>query len=153
MSVVPTPFPQPHLMLGFLLNRLASEFRTRTDAALKPFGISPRALGLLLTVAQKETLSQVEIARRLGFDRTTMSQLVEDLRQADWIGRETQKSDRRSHVLSLTSAGARRLTEASAAAKAVEKDLMRMFSSDDAEDFKQRLALMLASLEGGDGFM
>lgn len=130
--------------LGHLLNRTGVLLRDRVGEALRPFGITPRAFGLLLEVGRGDGHGQVELARRLGFDRTTMSQLVEELRSLGWIQRDTLEEDRRVNTLCLTARGQQRLRDAIAAAAAVEREFAACLDARAVEDLRAALQALLA---------
>ncbi|HEY0188014.1 MAG TPA: hypothetical protein VGC67_11040 [Cellulomonas sp.] len=50
-----------------------------TTRALAPFGIDPRALGVLRVVASRGPTSQHDVAEQLGVDRTTMVAIPDTL--------------------------------------------------------------------------
>lgn len=118
-SGVGDPGP-PEAVLGFLLNQLGVVIGERTARELAPLGMSPRTLGLLLALAEQPGASQTELGRRLRIDRTTMSQLVDDLTRAKLVSRTSLAYDRRSNQLALTAKGSKALQQGSARARKVE---------------------------------
>lgn len=130
--------------LGHLLNRSAGLLRERVGRALDSFGITPRAFGLLLEIGRREGHSQAELARRLGFDRTTMSQLVEELRAQGWIEREALEEDRRVNALCLTPRGEKRLHEAIEAADAIELEFASCLDADAIAALRRALQKVVA---------
>lgn len=46
-------------------------------------------------------LTQAELARRLGLDKSTVSRLVAGLEARDWISRQPSPDDRRAHLVEL----------------------------------------------------
>lgn len=110
----------PEALLGFLLNQLGGVVRERTARELQPLGMSPRTLGLFLALAKQPGASQTELGRRLRIDRTTMSQLIDDLTRAKLVSRTSLANDRRSNQLALTAKGSKALQQGSARARAVE---------------------------------
>lgn len=113
----------PEVLLGFLLNQLGGVLRERTARMLEPLGMSPRSLGLLLALADNPGASQIHLVRRLRIDRTTMSQLVEDLTRAKLVKRTSLAADRRNNQLALTAKGFRTVQRGAARALEVEQGL------------------------------
>lgn len=110
----------PEVLLGFLLNQLGALVRTRTAQVLEPLGMSPRTLGILLALAEQPGASQTELCRRLRLDRTTMSQLIDDLTRAKLVRRTSPAHDRRSNQLAMTAKGSKALQQGYGRARQVE---------------------------------
>ncbi len=129
----------PEALLGFLLNQLGGVVGERTTGVLKPLGLSPRSLGLLLALGEQPGASQTELGRRLRIDRTTMSQLVDDLTRAKLVSRTSMPVDRRTNQIALTPKGSKALRQGSARAREIEAALT-------AEMDSSQLALLKATL-------
>lgn len=139
----------PESMLGFLLNQLAGAMRAETADALSPLGVTPRGLGLLLAVHEQPGISQTALRARLRIDRTTMSQLVDDLTEAGLLNRGVAAGDRRSSHLELTAAGLRTLHRGHAVAVEVERTFTADVEAGLLADVKKTLASILARTPGG----
>jgi hypothetical protein len=73
--------------------------------ALAPYGIDGRELAVLNAIADKASLSQQEVARGLGIDRTTMVAMVDALERKGLVRRNPHPADRRKNTVELTAAG------------------------------------------------
>ncbi len=135
----------PESVLGFLLNQAAGVVRERTAAALAPLGITPRSLGVLLALHERPGVSQTELRARLRIDRTTTSQLIDDLTKRRLIKRAVAPGDRRNHQLNLTAGGVRTLRLGSEVAHRVESEFTSGLSDDHLAAFKATLAQLLES--------
>ncbi len=142
----PPPFTSipPSGWLGHLLMRAGGRVRERTDAALLPLGLSGRTLGVLSLIDRQPGLRQVLISSHMGFDRTSTSQLIDDLTRAGLVERATDEQDRRSHALRLTAEGRNRLAQATVAGILAERDVTAELSDGELDQLKQSLARMLA---------
>jgi DNA-binding MarR family transcriptional regulator len=129
--------------LGFLLNTLGERLRVQTYAALEPFGLAARDLGALEAVAAFGPMSQVELGRNIGMDRTSVVQLVDRLQAAGWWVRAQSPTDRRVHLLQLTPEGALRLESARKIAADAERDFAREMSEADLSRLKAQLRRLL----------
>ena len=72
---------------------------------LEPLGLSPRAWGVLSTLAESGPLTQIELATTMAIDRTAMVYLLDDLEQRKLVERVRSPQDRRAFMIHLTPAG------------------------------------------------
>lgn len=90
--------------LPHLLRRAHFEAEARFVDVYGP-EITSRQLALLVSVAQHGPLSQAEVARRIGLDANTCSDLVRRAVQRGWLLRRADPADARARVLELSVAG------------------------------------------------
>lgn len=136
----------PETALGFLLSQAGAIVRNRTAAALAPLDLHPRVFGVLLLIGHQPGVTQTEASQRLRIDRTTMSQLVNDLSDRKLIKQAVSPDDRRNRRLELTAQGGRTLRRAVDAAERVEQEVTAGLSRDDSTALKSTLAELLRSL-------
>ena len=72
---------------------------------LAPLGLSPRAWGVLSTLAESGPLTQIELATTMAIDRTAMVYLLDDLEQRALVERVRSPQDRRAFLIHLTPGG------------------------------------------------
>src|SRR5918998_3416667 len=104
-TVTSGPFPDDDLRRALQrLVRLGSllEPHSRNHAGLQMSLSEMMALGELADV---ESMSQQELGRLLGLEKSTVSRLVAGLQHRGWVGRQRDPSNRRFSPLQLTSAG------------------------------------------------
>jgi DNA-binding MarR family transcriptional regulator len=94
-----------------LLLRVASETRRAADRAFASSGSSCDQVQALVTLADRR-LSVSDLARELGLERNSASQLVERLVQRGLTSRDRSDVDRRQVILELTPLGRQTLDEA-----------------------------------------
>ncbi len=99
----PTPLES---RLGYLLKHAQLRLTRALAEALAPFGIDGHELAVLVVLAGAEPLSQIEVAARLGVDRTTMVVLIDTLEERRLVRRRRSEHDRRKNIVELTEAGA-----------------------------------------------
>lgn len=129
--------------LGFLLNTLGERLRAQTYAALEPFGLTARDLGALEAVAAFGPISQVELGRRIGMDRTSVVQLVDRLQASGWWTRAPSPTDRRVHLIRLTQPGVSRLDAARKIAADAERDFAKALPEAELARLKADLRRLL----------
>ncbi len=134
----------PTESLGYLLKHASAELIRRTDAALEPFGIDSKDLGVLRVVAGNDRSSQQQVAATLGVDRTTMVALLDTLEATGVVTRRPDPDDRRRNVVELTAPGLAMVRRADQAATAVERELLRPVSAGEVESLRRTLRALLA---------
>ena len=96
-------------LVGYQLRRAQIETFQHFVSNLGAEGMRPGWFGLLIIVANNPGLSQTQLARALGVDASTMVAMIDRMEQSGWVARSRSKTDRRSHELHLTDAGAEML--------------------------------------------
>lgn len=96
---------------GFLLSKAADQIENRFAEGLRPYSISPREYGVLASIADEGPQSQHQLGQRLGIDRTTMVNIIDDAEAADLVERHRDPDDRRRYAITLSAAGERLIRE------------------------------------------
>ncbi|GAA5068371.1 hypothetical protein GCM10023336_51460 [Streptomyces similanensis] len=135
--------------LGYLLKHAFMAMAAEMEAVLAPFRLSPRELGVMALIdASPEQSSQLEIAARLGVDRTTMVAVIDSLEHKGYVERHRSDRDRRRNVVTLTPAGQACLEEAEQARERVERDFLAPLDESSAAALTEALlTLHLAQTE------
>jgi len=105
---------------GYLFNQIAGRFRSLTQQALQPLGLSPPMLRALETIDSDQPLTQAQLGNRVGIDRTTIVHLVDRFEKLGYAQRSRSSADRRAHVILLTTEGTAALAKARILAREVE---------------------------------
>jgi DNA-binding MarR family transcriptional regulator len=74
---------------------------------LEPLGLSPRAWGVLSTLAESGPLTQIELATTMSIDRTAMVYMIDELEAQTLVERVRSPQDRRAFLIHLTPGGRR----------------------------------------------
>jgi len=133
------PLPALADRLGYLLKHAHLRLADLTGSALAPFGISGRECAVLIAIDERAPLSQQEVARRMGVDRTTMVALIDDLEGKGLAQRRQDPDDRRKNVVVLTDAGRTTLRQAVAATRAAERRFLAPLAGDQSATFTAAL--------------
>lgn len=118
--------------LGYLLKHTQLRLAEHAGPALAPFGLDARELAVLSVLAAGRALSQLEAARRLSVDRTTMVALVDALESKGLVERRRSEEDRRRNVVELTERGRRVRADAEDAREAAEREFLAPLGEKDA---------------------
>jgi DNA-binding MarR family transcriptional regulator len=133
------PLPALAGRLGYLMKHAHLRLADLTGSALAPFGITGRECAVLIAVDERTPLSQQEVARRMGVDRTTMVALIDDLEGKGLVQRRQDPDDRRKNVVVLTDAGRVTLREAVAATEQAERHFLGPLSGGEGVAFAESL--------------
>jgi DNA-binding MarR family transcriptional regulator len=110
-----------------------------TAAALAPYVIDGRELGVLLVLADGQPASQQQAAQRLAIDRTTMVAMLDTLEGKGLVSRHPDADDRRRNVVELTDAGRDILQRAAKASDEAEQALLAPLSPQAARQLRDSL--------------
>jgi DNA-binding MarR family transcriptional regulator len=133
------PLPALAGRLGYLLKHARERLAEITAEVLAPFGVTGRQVAVLIAIEDGVPLSQQEVARRLGVDRTTMVDLIDELEDSGLVERRQDPSDRRRNVVDLTRAGTVTLEKASRAALEAERRFLGSMPAAQATAFRAAL--------------
>lgn len=136
--------------LGYLLKHAYLSFSGLSAAALAPYGIDGRELAVLTLLSRSAPLSQLQVARRLGIDRTTMVALIDGLERKNLVERHPDPGDRRRNIAALTAAGHETVTEATRAADEAERRFLEPLGEDGGQRFKDDLRSLLDATANAD---
>ncbi|MFK0024417.1 MarR family winged helix-turn-helix transcriptional regulator [Streptomyces sp. NPDC090798] len=139
-SVPPVPLES---RLGYLLKHAQQRLVRASAEALAPFGIDGHELAVLAVLAAEYPLSQVEVAGRLGVDRTTMVALVDGLEDQGLVERRRSPQDRRKNIVELTSAGRDCLDRAERARRAMERRFLAPLDEEAAATLVRALQILV----------
>jgi DNA-binding MarR family transcriptional regulator len=116
------------------LSRASHVLATEVTAALEEVGVSPRGHSVLAAALSGEH-TQIELARMVGLDKTTMVATLDELQEAGLAERRPSATDRRARVIAVTDAGRRTVEEAAQIASRVNDDVLSALPPNDREVF------------------
>ncbi|TML70347.1 MAG: winged helix-turn-helix transcriptional regulator [Actinobacteria bacterium] len=94
---------------AFLLKRLGWAIKDRTFEAFETAGESPYHHAVLAVLDESSVETQATIADALGYDRSWLVGLLDELEAGGLIERRRDQADRRRHLVSLKPAGKKKL--------------------------------------------
>jgi DNA-binding MarR family transcriptional regulator len=131
--------------LAYLLKHANLRISELTEAALRPYDLTGKELGVLNVLAGREPGSQQQAAQRLGIDRTTMVALLDTLERKGLVSRHPHADDRRRNVVELTEHGQDVRRSARAAAGEAEQVFLRPLTEAAGEQLRKSLAAIVHS--------
>jgi DNA-binding MarR family transcriptional regulator len=117
----------------FLLSRLTWAMKERKLAAFEPTGLNPMHYAVLALLAEESRETQATIADALGYDRSYLVGVLDELEERGLIERRRDPVDRRRHLVKLTDAGRETLTELRSIMKRFEREFLAPLEPEDRE--------------------
>ena len=111
--------------LGALLGETGRAWRYRLDQRLKPLGLSQaKWIALLKLSCAEGSMTQTELADRLGVEAPTLARLLDRMAADGWIERRESGADRRSKTVHLRPKASALLERITAVAMQLNADLL-----------------------------
>jgi len=130
---------------GSLLNQVARDLRTATEAQLAPFDLTAQQAALLLTAARTPA-SPRQLTELLGTDTAGITRLLDRLEAKGFVTRGDHPEDRRAKVIELTPAGRALVPSLPPVFGRVTKQLLAGFSAAEIEQLSALLQRMRHNL-------
>ncbi len=132
--------------LTWLLHRAAQHLRGMTSEQAERIGLQMREYIILGALTMTADLTQAELGKALGLDKTTLTSQLDRLERNGLIERHTHPQDRRLRIPVITSAGSAICAEVTEACAAVESDVLAGFEPHEIHLFRRMLVAVI-----GDG--
>lgn len=133
--------------ITWLLHRAAQRLRSATGEKAEEHGLTLRDYIVLSALQKSPGLTQGDLGKSLGLDKTTLMSQLDRLEHRGLIVRHTDPRDRRLRIPVITGEGeALRATLADACA-AVEDSALAGFHPDQIQAFRHILVTMIGDSE------
>jgi MarR family transcriptional regulator, lower aerobic nicotinate degradation pathway regulator len=128
----------PHLM-----KRLAMLQKDRAAGAFEETGLSPYHYAVLALLEEEPPETQAMIADALGYDRSHLVGILDELEERRLIERKRDPGDRRRHLVTLTPDGKRTATKLRSIVAKLEDEFLAPLDGGERKSL-HRLLLRLA---------
>jgi DNA-binding MarR family transcriptional regulator len=126
--------------LGALLAGATRRLIEAERPLLAERGLTMWAYIALSRLAAAPASSQLELATAMGYDKTRLIALLDELETEGLLTREPDPRDRRARVIALTTAGRKRHAAARRAIAAMEERVLDGLSDTDRRRLRRALA-------------
>jgi DNA-binding MarR family transcriptional regulator len=109
-----------------------------------PTAVTQRQFAVLAAVAAREGLTQADLVRSTGIDRSTLAELVARMLGKGLLARERSNEDGRANTVTLTDKGRTALAEAEPRAHAADQAILRLVPSGKRGGFLAALRALAA---------
>lgn len=109
--------------------------------------LTPRQFAVLLTVQQNEGLSQTDLVKRTGIDRSTLADMISRLIKRNLLSRTRTKADARANSVKITAAGKKEVNSHAAKVKKAEDKIMGPLPASKRADFMKALKAIAAAAD------
>jgi DNA-binding MarR family transcriptional regulator len=130
---------------GYLMKRLGMLMKERTVDAFEPRGLTPYHHAVLALLAEQPRETQGMIADALGFDRSHLVGVLDELEQRGLIERRRDPEDRRRHLVTLTADGRQTLQQLRAVSKEIEAEFLAPLDDDDRATLYRLLRVLMSA--------
>ena len=131
---------------GYTLCRIARKIHYQVDEIFKPYGITVEQWAALITIEEKAPLSQKQLSDSLEKNQNTVKALINHLLSKGWITRNTDPTDKRNQLLTLTEAGQQITKELSFLDKKANLAFLQTFTPEESQILSKLLSKIEASL-------
>jgi DNA-binding MarR family transcriptional regulator len=120
--------------VSFLLKRMGFKMKERTMQAYEATGLSPYDFGVLALLDEQAVETQAMIADALGYDRSHLVGVLDDLEARELIERRRDPADRRRHLVTLTPAGREAVERLRVISRQVDDEFFEPLSAQEREE-------------------
>lgn len=135
--------------MGYLLNVSGRLIKRKLDIQLKRYDITTAQWAVLKLLAERDHLSQAEIAERTNSDRATCGAVIEKLIGKGLLQKELFEEDRRSYQVKIVPTAIAMVEEVTLLAVRVNESAMEGLSEVERRLFVHCLRRVITNL-GGD---
>lgn len=115
----------------------------------RDFDLTARQYAVITTVAQHEGLSQTDLVRLTGIDRSTLADVVQRLLKRGVIQRERTMQDGRTYAVSLSQDGRQLLDAIKPFARRADRLVLSCLGDEDGKAAVQILSRLLRKVDDG----
>jgi DNA-binding MarR family transcriptional regulator len=128
--------------LGALLSRATRRLLAEEEPVLAAHDLSMWSYIVLSRLATAPAETQLALARAIGYDKSRLIGLLDELEGDGLLAREPDPEDRRAKIVCLTPPGRSRQAQAQRDIRRMERRLLRGIDPADVDRLRRSLALL-----------
>lgn len=133
---------------GYLVNHMARIFAQELGARIRPLGLNIGTFPALLELWEEDGLTQKQLVARLEIEQATMANTLNRMERDGLVIRRKDPSDGRAQQVWLTEQARSLQAPATAAAEAVNADLLSGLSPTEREQLTGLMTRVIARAKG-----
>jgi len=141
------PSPTIDSEITWLLHRAAQRMNAATGEVAEKHGLTLRDYIVLSALVKTPGLTQGELGRTLGLDKTTLMSQVDRLEHRGLVVRRSAPHDRRLRIPVITDEGRALCATVAAACAAVENSVLDSFGHDQVQTLRRTLFTIIGDAE------
>ncbi len=139
--------PSADSEITWLLHRAAQRMRGATGGQAQKHGVQLRDYIVLSALDMTPNLTQVELGKTLGLDKTTLMSQLDRLERMGLVVRRNDPRDRRARIPEITEAGKVVRATVAGACDSVEAGVLINFSQEQVELLRRMLFAIVGDSE------
>jgi DNA-binding MarR family transcriptional regulator len=129
--------------LGELFARITQRLIAAERPILDRHGLAMWPYVVLASLARSPASTQLELARQIGYDKTRLIKILDELAADGLIERVPDPEDRRARIVTLTDSGRELVAKVRAEISAMESDFLASLSESQQRSLRRVLAALL----------
>ena len=139
--------PSVNSEITWLLHRAAQRMRIVTGDQAEKHGVRLRDYIVLSALHKTPNLTQIELGKALGLDKTTLMSQLDRLERLGLVVRRADPRDRRARIPEVTTEGNALRAKVASACDRVERAAMNTFSQDQVQVFRRMLSEIIGDTD------
>jgi DNA-binding MarR family transcriptional regulator len=131
-----------------LLHRASQRASEIFAIETREFDLTARQFAVLTTVAQNDGLSQTDLVRLTGIDRSTLADVIQRLLKRGIIARQRTAQDGRTYAVSLSDQGLDLLEAIKPSVRRADRIVLSCLGEEDGKKAAQTLARLFKKSPG-----
>jgi DNA-binding MarR family transcriptional regulator len=128
----------------FLIKRLGFAAKDHSHRAFEGTGLAPFHYAVLALLEEDPRETQAAIADALGYDRSHVVRLLDELEERNLVVRKRDPEDRRRHVVKMTPEGRKMLAKLRAIVVRLEEQFLAPLDREERASLQALLARLAA---------
>jgi MarR family transcriptional regulator, lower aerobic nicotinate degradation pathway regulator len=129
---------------SWLMNKVSARTHRLIAETMTAAGAHAYQFAILAALDEFGPESQVQIGQRCGIDQSDMHTMIKELVAQGYVARTPDPADHRRNLISLNTAGRRRLKELDTALTRVQQDILAALSAAERDKLIELLTRILA---------